>query len=87
MTPMNPRRAPHSSVAVAQQDERLAVEVTRRLAWDSWVPKDIVRVKVEQGWVTLQGELERDRQKVAVMEDVSRLFGVAGVLDRTTVRS
>jgi osmotically-inducible protein OsmY len=87
MTPMNPPGSPYSSVAVAQQDERLAVEVMRRLAWDSWVPKDIVRVKVEQGWVTLQGELERDRQKVAVMEDVSRLFGVAGVLDRTTVRS
>lgn len=71
--------------AVGRHDDQIAAEVLTRLAWDSWVPRDALKVKVEQGWVTLIGQLDRDRQKAAALEDVSRLFGVAGVTDLTTL--
>lgn len=69
------------------RDEQIAQEVLTRLAWDAWVPRGVIQVKIEQGWVTLLGELERDEQKAAALEDVSRLSGVAGVTDLTTVRA
>jgi osmotically-inducible protein OsmY len=70
-----------------QHDDQLAVEVLRRLAWDVWVPKDVLKVKIEHGHVTLLGQLDRDEQRSAALEDVTRLFGVTGVSDQTTVKS
>lgn len=87
---MSPSHLPHSpddAGAASQLDERLAADVKNRLAWDAWVPKDAVQVHVKDGWVTLQGELAHERDKTAAMEDVSRLFGINGVKDRTTVKS
>ena len=69
-----------------QHDDQLAAEVLRRLAWDVWVPKDVFKVKIERGHVTLLGQVDRDEQRLAALEDVTRLFGVTGVSDRTTAK-
>jgi osmotically-inducible protein OsmY len=68
-------------------DDQIATEALTRLAWDTWVPQDTIKVKVERGWVTLIGHVDRNDQKAAALEDVSRLFGVAGVSDHMTVRT
>jgi osmotically-inducible protein OsmY len=68
------------------RDDQIAAEVLTRLAWDGRVPPGAIQVQIEQGWVTLLGELERGEQKAAALESVSRLFGVAGVTDLTTIR-
>lgn len=67
-------------------DDRIAAEAVRRLSWDAAVPKDTVKVKVERGRITLRGVLQDAHQKTAALEDVSRLFGVAGVTDRTRIK-
>lgn len=67
-------------------DDQIAAEALTRLAWDAWVPRDALEVTVDHGWVTLAGQLERAEQKAAALEDVTRLFGVAGVSDRTTIK-
>src|SRR6188768_3798666 len=41
--------------SMAKQDEDIAQTAVRALEWDIEVP-DTVKVKVEQGWVTLEGE-------------------------------
>ena len=69
-----------------QHDDLLAAEVLRRLDWDAWLPKDVFKVRVEHGHLTLLGQVERDELRLAALEDVSRLFGVTGVSDRVTVK-
>ncbi|WP_183081264.1 BON domain-containing protein [Paraburkholderia fungorum] len=68
-------------------DNQIASEAVRRLSWDAAVPKDTVKVKVVHGRVTLRGVLQNAHQKTAALEDVSRLFGVASISDRTRIKS
>lgn len=68
-------------------DDEIAVEAANCLAWDSAVPPGVVTLSVERGRLTLFGEFRRDSQRAAALEDVSRLFGVAAVQDRTTVKA
>jgi osmotically-inducible protein OsmY len=79
--------AKESGTAARLSDAQIAAEATRRLAWDSAVPEDSVKVKVSRGLITLHGELQRPQQKAAALEDVARLFGVTGVLDHTVVKA
>ncbi|WP_027778617.1 BON domain-containing protein [Paraburkholderia caledonica] len=67
-------------------DEQIGEEATRRLAWDAAVPERTVTVEVRDGRIVLNGELEHDAQRIAALEDVTRLFGVAGVCDRLVVK-
>lgn len=68
-------------------DDQIAAHALARLAWDAWVPQGALKVKVERGWVTLIGQVDRNEQRAAALEDVSRLFGVAGVSDSMTVKA
>nr|WP_316656158.1 BON domain-containing protein [uncultured Gellertiella sp.] len=43
---------------VRRTDEDIAAAALNRLDWDVEVPDDVVRIKVENGWVTLTGEVE-----------------------------
>ncbi|MEW9583258.1 BON domain-containing protein [Paraburkholderia sp. DGU8] len=76
-----------SDEAARLSDAQIATEAIRRLAWDAAVPKHTVKLKVSRGRITLRGELQSEQQRAAVLEDVSRLFGVTGVSDRTVVKS
>ncbi len=57
-----------------------------RLGWDVSVPRDAVKINVEQGWVTLTGEVTWHYQKAAAAEDVRRLFGVVGVSNHISIK-
>lgn len=67
-------------------DAQIAAEVTRRLAWDAALPRNAVKVQVSSGRITLRGELRGDWQRMAALEDVTRLYGVTGVSDHTVVK-
>jgi osmotically-inducible protein OsmY len=67
-------------------DEDIAAAVIERLAWDASVPSDAVKVKVEGGWVTLNGEVKWQFQRIAAAEDAHRLSGVRGVSNQITIR-
>jgi len=51
------------------------------------VPKDKVTVKVENGWVTLEGELPWNYQKDAAKSAVNYLTGVKGVSNDIKIKS
>ncbi|MGE8331342.1 MAG: BON domain-containing protein [Paraburkholderia nemoris] len=51
------------------------------------MPKNAIKVKVSHGRITLLGELHREQQRTAALEDVTRLFGVTGVSDLTTIKT
>jgi len=55
------------------------------LLWDVEVPEDEVDVKVEDGWITLKGDVDYQFQSDAAYEDVSSLYGVYGVTNEIKV--
>jgi osmotically-inducible protein OsmY len=68
-----------------RSDADIAAAAIDRLGWDVLVPPDSVKAKVEDGWVTLTGQVGWYYQQMAAEEDVRRLFGVVGVSNQTTI--
>ena len=77
-------RLPNSS---QRTDEDIAKAALNALEWDSFVPDDRVQVTVENGWVTLKGEVEWQYQKISAYNDVNHLLGVKGVLSEITIKT
>jgi osmotically-inducible protein OsmY len=70
-----------------RDDNEIANEVLNALKLNWEVPNDNVKVKVEDGWVTLEGELQWNYQKEAAKKSVRSLFGVKGVLNYIKIKS
>lgn len=73
-------------VETKRSDDEIAAAAIDRLGWDVSVPRDAVKINVEQGWVTLTGEVTWHYQKAAAAEDVRRLFGVVGVSNHISIK-
>lgn len=65
--------------SIKHGDDDIAAAAVNRLAWNSSVPKDAVKVKVQKGWVTLTGTVEWNYQKNSAVNDLRWLTGVVGV--------
>jgi osmotically-inducible protein OsmY len=60
-------------------DEQIATAVVDRLAWNVSAPKNAIEVKVENGHVTLSGQVQWHFEKEAAELEVQHLYGVTGV--------
>lgn len=60
-------------------DKEIAKAVADALKWNSSVPEDDVKIKVEDGWVYLSGEVQWSYQKNAAKMAIENLLGVRGV--------
>jgi osmotically-inducible protein OsmY len=69
-----------------RDDEEIAAAAIDRLAWDVSVPKDAVEVEVENGWVTLTGQVDWNYQKEAAEQDIRPLFGVTGLSNQIRMK-
>ena len=69
-----------------RDDTDIAQAAVAALAWSTWVPKDAVKVIVDKGWVTLEGEVAWKYQKDAAHRAVAHLTGVKGVSNLITLR-
>jgi len=69
-----------------RDDEDLAKAAVNELQWDVWVPADQIKVKVEGGWITLEGEVDYKYQKTAAEDAVRNLTGVKGVTNMITLK-
>ncbi|MEO5806447.1 BON domain-containing protein [Devosia sp.] len=67
-------------------DEAIAAAALERFSWSVSIPSDMIKVKVEKGWVTLSGEVDWHFQKEAAVRDVRELSGVVGVSDLVTIK-
>ncbi|MDB4875630.1 MAG: Transport-associated protein [Gemmatimonadetes bacterium] len=68
-------------------DPDIAHAAVDALRWNIFVPHDRIKVKVEKGWVTLEGEVEWNYQKEEAERAIRNLTGVRGVSNLITVRS
>jgi osmotically-inducible protein OsmY len=69
-----------------RDDNDIAQAARNALAWDVWVPQDAIKVKVQHGWVTLEGTVDYKYQQTAAEDDVQDLTGVVGVTNLITVK-
>lgn len=69
-----------------RDDEDIARAVLNALQWDVWVPNDRIKVKVENGWVTLEGEVDYRYELTATENAVRNLLGVKGVNNLISLR-
>jgi osmotically-inducible protein OsmY len=68
-------------------DPEIARAAVNALEWNILVPHDRLKVTVEKGWVTLEGEVDYYYQAEEAERSVRHLTGVKGVTTLITVRS
>jgi osmotically-inducible protein OsmY len=67
-------------------DEDIARSATNVLKWNFWVPHDSVKVMVQNGWITLSGEVDWWYQKEYAEDAVRHMIGISGVTNRITIK-
>ena len=75
------------SSSYSKNDTEIANEVLNAWKWNWEIPNDKIKVKVEKGWVTLEGELTWNYQKEAAKRVIIHLMGVKGVSNKITIKS
>jgi len=73
--------------AFQQSDTDLAHQILNTLAWDIEVPHQNIKARVENGWVTLEGQVDWQFQRNAAERVVRYLIGVKGVSNLITIKS
>jgi osmotically-inducible protein OsmY len=68
-------------------DSDIAKSAVAALAWNVTVPRDSVKVMVERGWVTLDGEVGWQYQRMAAENSVRNLLGVKGVSNLVQIKA
>ena len=67
-------------------DADIARAAANGIEWETYVPRDRIKVTVENGWVTLKGEVDWYYQKTSAEDAVQHLWGVKGVMNEITVK-
>lgn len=68
-------------------DAEVANEVLAALKSNLMIPDERLKVSVEEGWVTLEGNLPWNYQRVAAKNAVHLLMGVKGVTNNIKIKS
>lgn len=66
-------------------DDEIAARVADILNWDSRIPKGL-RIKVKNGCVYLEGEVEWQFQRAAAEGQVSKLSGLVSLVNNVTIK-
>jgi osmotically-inducible protein OsmY len=69
-----------------RDDSDIARAIAHVLEWNVQVPEGKVHARVQNGWVTLDGEVDYEYQRREVERMVRQVRGVAGVTDTIAVR-
>jgi len=71
--------------AFMRTDEEIAQTALKNIKWNTNVPEDDIILKVENGWVTLEGKVVWNYQKELAINAVRGLIGVKGVTNLVKV--
>jgi osmotically-inducible protein OsmY len=69
-----------------RSDTDIAKAAVDGLRWNVMVPNDKIKVKVDNGWITLTGEVTWDYQRRAAERAVRDIPGVKGISNLITVK-
>ena len=69
-----------------RDDSDIAQVISNQLAWSVRIPKGAIKAFVTDGWVTLEGQVERIYQSEEAEKIVRGLIGVKGVTNQVVVQ-
>ena len=69
-----------------RSDTEIAQAAIHALRWHTWVPSERIQVEVDQGWVTLTGDVDWQYQLVSAEQSVRNLLGVRGISNRIVLK-
>jgi osmotically-inducible protein OsmY len=72
--------------SVDHDDAELAKRAFDVISWDLSVPRNRVKIRIEKGWVTLEGDVDWRFQKQAAEADIRNLPGVMGISNAIEVK-
>lgn len=67
-------------------DDDIAKRAISILKWDAAVPSEEIRVTVQNGWVTLNGDVRWQYQRMAAENEIRKLSGVVGITNNIAIR-
>ena len=76
-------RLPSSS---ERSDLDIARAAANQIEWDVCLPKDRIKVTVQKGWLTLEGEVDLEYRKENAENAVRHLIGLRGISNLITVK-
>lgn len=74
------------SLAHKRSDSEIAQSAIAALRWNSLVPDERVKVEVDNGWVTLTGELDWNYQSASAEQSIRPLTGVRGLTNKISIK-
>lgn len=74
-------------VAHERTDGQIAQVVVQTLKWGAEIPEDKLQIRVENGWVVMEGEVDWHHQRLMAEEAVQRLVGVKGISNQVRVKA
>jgi osmotically-inducible protein OsmY len=74
------------SSANGKSDTEIAKAAVDAIKWNTSVPDDAIKIKVEDSWVYLNGEVSWEYQKNAAKTTVEKLSGVKGVINNISLK-
>lgn len=75
----------HIPNSLFRTDTEIAATVRHILDWNTVVPGDQIRSSISDGWVTLEGSVDTNRERVDIERAVSHVKGVNGVMNHIIV--
>lgn len=66
-------------------DDQIARRALDMIAWNTAIPADAVQIEVQNGWITLLGNVAWQYQKVAAEDAIKGLMGVYGIANQINV--
>lgn len=70
-----------------RSDSDIAQAIEGAFSWRTLIPSDRIQVKVEQGWVTLTGEVNWAYQRQVAEQAVRPIIGVRGVSNSIAIKA
>jgi osmotically-inducible protein OsmY len=74
------------SILDEHEDQDIAEAIANQFNWNTQIPGDSIKAKVENGLVELTGEVEWGFQRIAAEDCIRGLAGVGGVTNNITIK-
>ena len=71
--------------SLRRDDQKIAKDAKIFLAQNKIVPHDSVKFKVNNGWLTLDGEVNQIHEKEAALDSIHYITGITGITDNITI--
>ena len=68
-----------------REDKKIAEDATLFLAQNDYIPHNKVKFKVDNGWLTLEGEVNQVHEKEAANESIHYITGIKGIINNILI--